>query len=96
MSLLLCPVCGCGLKKTERTYLCESGHSFDIARFGYVNLMAGKPPAIGDNREMIDARHRTLESGIYAPLCAALREAAAACADGTEGERIIPSSLFLS
>ena len=82
MSLLLCPVCRRGLTKTERTYLCEGGHSFDIARGGYVNLMAGKPPAVGDNREMIDARHRTLESGIYTPLCEALRAVAAEFADG--------------
>lgn len=82
MSLLLCPVCGRGLQKTDRAYRCEGAHSFDIARGGYVNLMAGKPPAVGDNREMIDARHRALESGIYAPLCAALREAAAERAEG--------------
>ena len=82
MSMLLCPVCGRRLTKNECTYACEGGHSFDVARAGYVNLMAGKPPAVGDNREMIAARHRTLESGIYAPLCDALRETAAACPHG--------------
>lgn len=76
-SPLLCPVCRAPLARGERTYACPAGHSFDIARHGYVNLLSGKPPAVGDNREMIEARRRTLESGIYAPLRAALSEAAA-------------------
>lgn len=85
MSILICPVCGQELSKEGRTYTCPAHHSFDIAREGYVNLMAGKPPAVGDNRDMIAARHRTLESGIYAPLCEALRDAASEA----------PSGLFL-
>lgn len=76
MALLICPVCGQELSKIRQAYVCPSRHSFDMARGGYVNLMAGKPPAVGDNRDMIAARHRTLESGIYAPLCEALRDVA--------------------
>ena len=76
---LLCPVCRAPLSRGEHTYACQAGHSYDIARHGYVNLLSGKPPAIGDNREMIAARRRTLESGIYAPLRAALTEAAMGC-----------------
>ena len=83
MSLLCCPVCGRELTKAERAYTCPARHTFDIAREGYVNLMAGKPPAVGDNREMIAARHRTLESGIYARFCEALREVAAEAPQGT-------------
>lgn len=82
MSILICPICGQGLIKTERAYACPTRHSFDIAREGYVNLMAGKPIAVGDNREMIAARHRTLESGIYRPLCEALRAVAAEAPHG--------------
>ena len=73
---LLCPVCGEPLSRTARTYTCPRGHSYDISRFGYVNLLSGKPPAVGDNREMIAARARTLDRGIYAPLREALAEAA--------------------
>ena len=62
---LLCPVCRAPLTRGEHTYTCQAGHSYDIARHGYVNLLSGKPPAIGDNREMIAARRRTLERGIY-------------------------------
>ena len=75
-SLLLCPVCQRPLMREERRFACEGGHSFDIAREGYVNLLAGRAPAVGDNREMIAARRRTLDSGIYAPLRSALAEAA--------------------
>lgn len=75
-SLLLCPVCRAGLMREERRFACPLGHSFDIAREGYVNLLSGRAPAVGDNREMIAARHRTLASGVYAPLRTALAEAA--------------------
>jgi 23S rRNA (guanine745-N1)-methyltransferase len=71
-ALLLCPVCREALTRGERTFTCPRGHAYDIAREGYVNLMAGKPPAVGDNREMIAARRRTLDSGVYAPLREAL------------------------
>ena len=74
--LLLCPVCRLPLSRDGQRFCCDNRHSFDIAREGYVNLLAGKAPAVGDNREMIAARRRTLERGTYAPLCRALAEAA--------------------
>lgn len=81
---LLCPHCGASLSRSERAYTCPAGHCYDIARGGYVNLLAGKPPAVGDNREMIAARGRTLGSGIYAPLRDALCEEAAREAGGAD------------
>ena len=71
-SLLLCPVCRAGLMREERRFACPLGHSFDIAREGYVNLLSGRAPAVGDNREMILSRRRFLDSGAYAPLRDAL------------------------
>ncbi len=82
----ICPVCTAPLARGERSYTCPRGHSYDIARAGYVNLLAGKPPAVGDNREMIAARGRTLDSGIYAPLRASVRKAA---------DELAPGGLFL-
>ena len=81
---LLCPICAAPLLRDERTYTCPRGHSYDIARGGYVNLLSGKPPAVGDNREMIAARSRTLESGVYAPLRTALCEVARREAAGAD------------
>lgn len=79
---LLCPHCRCPLVREAARYVCPRGHSYDIARGGYVNLLSGKPPAVGDNREMVEARSRTLGSGIYAPLRAAIAEEAAAAMGG--------------
>lgn len=66
--MLICPVCGNNLIKNERAYICEKNHSFDMAKEGYVNLLAGKHKAgelIGDNRDMARARRTFLEKGYY-------------------------------
>ncbi len=36
--VLMCPVCRQSLNLTERTWRCEQGHSYDVAKQGYVNL----------------------------------------------------------
>ena len=36
---LICPICSLQLNKHERTLRCENGHSFDVARQGYINLL---------------------------------------------------------
>lgn len=51
---------------------CESGHAFDMAKEGYVNLLAQK--GTGDAKEMLKARRNFLESGLYAPLSDAINE----------------------
>lgn len=70
VSAFLCPVCGENLYKTEHTFCCSNGHSFDRARAGYVNLLrtqsSGKRH--GDDRRMIRARTEFLETGLYNPL----------------------------
>ena len=75
MSILICPVCGGNLEKTEHSYVCVKGHSFDIARSGYVNLLlskhVGKTVHV-DNKLMVNARREFLEKGYYAPLMDAL------------------------
>ena len=39
--MLLCPVrdCHMALVREERRLLCARGHSFDVARSGYINLL---------------------------------------------------------
>ena len=81
-SPLLCPVCRRPLVRGERVFSCDGNHSFDIARSGYVNLLSGKPPAVGDNREMVAARRRFLDGGHYAPFCRCIVDMAAAYAEG--------------
>lgn len=56
---------------------CERGHSFDVARQGYVNLLTGNAPAgLGDSADMVSARASFLDSGHYDPLIHAVAEAA--------------------
>lgn len=61
----LCPVCSQTLQADRKTWVCPNGHSFDIAKQGYVNL-SRKQKATGDNAEMVKARTAFLEQGHYA------------------------------
>lgn len=65
--LLACPHCGgeLGLRQPAR---CERGHSFDLARQGYLNLLASRQPANADTPAMVAARGRVLASGAFDPL----------------------------
>lgn len=72
---LLCPICALPLSRTGREYRCAGGHSFDIARQGYVNLLAvqlKKSLHPGDTREQVLARRAFLDEGYYAPIADAL------------------------
>ncbi|HET6533200.1 MAG TPA: 23S rRNA methyltransferase [Actinoplanes sp.] len=79
---LRCPVCERTLSRGdgERTLRCPRGHSFDIARPGYVNLTRGGTPHSGDSAEMIEARAAFLAAGHYAVIADALCAAAAGVA----------------
>ena len=69
MNTFVCPVCGTPFVKDAHTYQCSKGHSFDIAKSGYVNLLISKNSlAPGDNKLMVDARQAFLEKGYYKPL----------------------------
>lgn len=74
-TLFACPICGAGLRREEGRYACPGGHSFDIAREGYVNLLPANrqhSKAPGDDRDMTAARARFLSGGWYSPLRSAL------------------------
>lgn len=72
LDLLRCPLCADGLEEGDGALRCPSGHSFDIARQGYVNLVPGP----GDSAEMVEARDAFLAAGHFARLSASLAEAA--------------------
>lgn len=72
---LACPVCGEGLARDGAALRCAAGHSFDIARQGYVNLLRRAAPENADTPEMLAARDRFLVAGHYAPIAAAVAEA---------------------
>lgn len=65
----------------ERQVRCEAGHSFDIARSGYINLLQpqerrSKQP--GDTREAVAARRRLHDRGVTEPLLKGVADVLAA------------------
>ncbi len=68
---LSCPICDLSLLRSGSTLGCASGHSFDVAREGYVNLLVSQHKRRGiegDATEMLQARRRFLDAGHYEPL----------------------------
>lgn len=79
MAILRCTVRGCGrpLVRTRAQWACEREHSFDVTRAGFVNLLQPqdkKSAAPGDARDVVLARRRLLDTGVAAPLSAAIVE----------------------
>ncbi len=88
MPEILCPVCGETLHRQARQLLCPGGHSFDLARQGYVNLLTVEQKHSlhpGDTREQVAARRAFLSGGFYRPiaetLCGLAREFAPAAGE---------------
>ena len=70
---LACSVRDCGLPLTrrDRTFVCAAGHSFDIARSGYVNLLQPqdrRSSQAGDSKAAVEAR-AALEQSRSRPRC---------------------------
>lgn len=83
---LRCPNCLLDLQpQGERVIGCVHGHRFDLSRYDIATLLPPRAPrTIGDDREMLDARRRLLESGAYEPVADAIvRSAENLAADGT-------------
>src|SRR5207302_8504 len=77
--MLLCTVRGCRmpLVRDERRLLCQRGHSFDIARNGYINLLQPQDRRSrhpGDATAVVAARRRLHDRGVTAPLLRAIAE----------------------
>jgi hypothetical protein len=55
--LLRCPLCKSGFTAAAGALVCRNGHSFDLAREGYVNLLSGRSrrPAAGGEGPNADA-----------------------------------------
>ena len=72
--MLICPVCGKHLNIADRCASCETGHRFDMAKEGYVNLLRTNKSGdkIGDDKLAARCRRDFLNKGYYAPLKDAL------------------------
>ncbi|TDD84611.1 23S rRNA methyltransferase [Actinomadura rubrisoli] len=80
---LVCPVCGADLAMADRGLLCPAGHTFDIARQGYANLLPGNArPGTADTPDMVRARDAFLSAGHFAAPAERLARSVARTLDG--------------
>jgi 23S rRNA (guanine745-N1)-methyltransferase len=76
---LACTVRNCALplERRDRTYACTRGHSYDIARSGYVNLLQPQDRRsrhAGDSREAVAVRAALIDAGVGRTLIAAVAD----------------------
>ncbi|WP_281647900.1 putative RNA methyltransferase [Parendozoicomonas sp. Alg238-R29] len=77
-SSLRCPVCRQQLISTDSGASCTSGHSFDRARQGYLNLLPShkkRSANPGDSADMVQARTRFLDTNLYQAPASVLEQA---------------------
>ncbi len=80
--VLACTVrgCACALERSGRAFVCARGHSFDVARSGYLNLLQPQDRrslAAGDSADVVRARARLEAAGIGRALASELRRTVA-------------------
>ena len=81
-----CPVCAGSVRVGDDQVVCDRGHSFNIARQGYVSLVSGRGgPGTGDSAAMVLAREAFLGGGHYQPVADALSALAARSDRGGPG-----------
>lgn len=83
-SALACPLDGEPLNQSGTCWRCPAGHSFDVARQGYLHLLpVQKKRSLdpGDSKDMVAARRRFLNAGFYQPIAEAVNKAVAPGAD---------------
>lgn len=71
MHHLGCPKCHQPLSLEGKSYYCESRHTYDVAKQGYINLLLNPDKATnnpGDSRESLEARRLFLDQGYYLPI----------------------------
>jgi 23S rRNA (guanine745-N1)-methyltransferase len=68
MPQFICPVCGGTLQREGKTMQCGTGHSYDLSKYGYVNLLRSTKSSAkrhGDDKMMVRARRDFLDRGYY-------------------------------
>ncbi len=66
-----CPSCGAPLFVKESSLCCEKGHTYDVARKGYVHLHHKTVQSPYD-KDLFDARRAVFDAGFYQPVADAL------------------------
>ncbi|MFS9076646.1 putative RNA methyltransferase [Streptococcus mitis] len=60
-----CPICQENLTLVESSLKCNNRHSFDLAKFGYVNLTPQIKQSANYDKENFQNRQQILEAGFY-------------------------------
>ena len=64
-SAFACPICQENLNLIETSLKCSNRHSFDLAKFGYVNLAPQIKQSTNYDKENFQNRQQILEAGFY-------------------------------
>lgn len=71
-SAFACPICQENLTLVESSFKCSNRHSFDLAKFGYVNLAPQIKQSANYDKENFQNRQQILEAGFYQAILDAL------------------------
>ena len=69
-----CPFCQQALFLSENSLKCKNHHSFDLAKFGYVNLAPQVKQSKDYDKSNFKNRQLILEAGFYQPILKKLLE----------------------
>ena len=73
-SAFSCPICQEDLTLVETSLKCNNRHSFDLAKFGYVNLTPQIKQSANYDKENFQNRQQILEAGFYQAILDAISE----------------------
>ena len=73
-SAFACPICQEALDLVQQSLACPNRHSFDLAKFGYVNLAPQVKASKDYDKENFQNRQLVLENGFYDHILHALSE----------------------
>ena len=73
-SVFACPICRENLTLVESSLKCENRHSFDLAKFGYVNLAPQIKQSANYDKENFQNRQQILEAGFYQAILEAVSD----------------------
>ena len=69
-----CPICQDNLTLVENSLKCNNRHSFDLAKFGYVNLAPQIKQSANYDKENFQNRQQILEAGFYQAILEAVSD----------------------
>ena len=71
-TVFACPICQENLTLVESSLKCNNRHSFDLAKFGYVNLAPQIKQSANYDKENFQNRQQILEAGFYQAILEAI------------------------